>query len=44
MKSVNVIFKRFSNFVKSGGEAYIIGSSQADVKIPHEERVSVKVL
>ncbi|XP_068725704.1 sorting nexin-33-like isoform X1 [Montipora capricornis] len=37
-KSMN----RFSNFVKSGGEAYIIGSSQADVKVPHEERVSVK--
>ncbi|XP_068721138.1 uncharacterized protein [Montipora capricornis] len=33
---------RFSNFVKSGGEAYIIGSSQADVKIPHKKRVSVK--
>lgn len=37
-KSMN----RFSNFVKSGGEAYIIGSSNTDVKIPREERVAIQ--
>lgn len=37
-KSMN----RFSNFVKSGGEAYIIGTSHTDVKIPREERVAIK--
>lgn len=37
-KSMN----RFSNFVKSGGEAYVIGTSHTDVKIPREERVSIK--
>lgn len=37
-KSMN----RFSNFVKSGGEAYIIGTSHTDVKIPSQERVSIK--
>ena len=36
-------FSRFSNFVKSGGEAYIIGSSNTDVKIPREERVAIQV-
>lgn len=37
-KSMN----RFSHFVKSGGEAYIIGASQGDVKIPHNERVAIR--
>ena len=29
--------------MKSGGEAYIIGASQGDVKIPHNERVAIRV-
>lgn len=37
-KSMN----RFSHFVKSGGEAFIIGSSHSDMDIPPEERVSVQ--
>lgn len=37
-KSMN----RFSHFVKSGGEAYVIGTQQTDVKVPHNERVSIK--
>ena len=40
---VLIFFKRFSHFVKSGGEAFIIGSSQSDMDIPPEERVSVQV-
>lgn len=37
-KSMN----RFSHFVKSGGEAYVIGTQQTDIKVPHNERVSIK--
>lgn len=40
---IDINFQRFSNFVKSGGEAYVIGTSHTDVKIPREERVSIKV-
>ena len=29
--------------MKSGGEAYIIGASPGDVKIPHNERVAIRV-
>ncbi|KAJ7392101.1 Sorting nexin-9 [Desmophyllum pertusum] len=36
-KSIN----RFSHFVKSGGEAYIIGASHTDVKIPKGEIVTI---
>ena len=43
LQLIDIIFQRFSNFVKSGGEAYIIGTSHTDVKIPREERVSIKV-
>lgn len=35
-KSMN----RFSHFVKSGGEAYVIGTQQTDIKVPHNESVN----
>lgn len=36
-KSMN----RFSYFVKSGGEAFVIGTQQTDVKVPQNEKVSI---